>query len=63
MALLSCTVYANEVCHHTVHRAAAVLGLGCASVVHIPIDANRRMCPNALQSQIEKDKTEKKELC
>jgi aromatic-L-amino-acid decarboxylase len=43
-----CCIYASEACHHTVHRAAAVLGLGRASVVAIATDADGRMRPDSL---------------
>lgn len=35
--------------HYSIARAAGVLGLGSASVVRVPLDERRRMCPAALE--------------
>ncbi|MDH5354177.1 MAG: aminotransferase class V-fold PLP-dependent enzyme [Gammaproteobacteria bacterium] len=52
-------IYATEASHHTIHRAAAVLGLGRNSVVTIAADEMGRMCPMALRDQLSLDsKTE-----
>lgn len=53
---LSCRIYTTDACHHTVHRAAAVLGMGRNSVVTIASDEKGRMLPNALMKQLNKDK-------
>ena len=50
-----CRIYATSACHHTVHRAAAVLGMGRNSVVTIASDARGRMLPNALMKQLARD--------
>jgi aromatic-L-amino-acid decarboxylase len=51
-----CRIYASNASHHTIHRAAAVLGLGRKAVVGIPVDNQGRMCTKQLQEQIKKDK-------
>lgn len=51
-----CKIYATDQSHFTIHRSAAVLGMGRNSVVHIPVDSQLRLCPNALREQLEKDK-------
>ncbi len=48
-------IYASAACHHTIHRAAAVLGMGRASVIPIAVDAKGRMNPDALRKQIDID--------
>jgi aromatic-L-amino-acid/L-tryptophan decarboxylase len=45
---LPCRIYASADCHRTIHRAAAVLGLGRASVVAIDVDSSGRIKPEAL---------------
>lgn len=50
-----CRIYASSVSHHTIHRAAAVLGLGRQSVVTIESDAMGRMIPECLERQLAKD--------
>jgi aromatic-L-amino-acid/L-tryptophan decarboxylase len=52
---LSCRIYATDISHHTIHRAAAVLGLGRKSVISISSDDMGRMCPQALEAQLHKD--------
>ncbi len=49
-------IYASASSHHTIHRAAAVLGLGRRSVVAIPVDSRGRMSVEALRNQLLKDK-------
>jgi aromatic-L-amino-acid decarboxylase len=51
----ACRIYTTNACHHTVHRAAAVLGLGRDAVVNIASDAKGRMLPNALMKQLASD--------
>ncbi len=41
-----CAIYASEEAHHTIHRAAAVLGIGRAAVRAVPIDDRQRMRPD-----------------
>lgn len=50
-----CRIYATEASHHTIHRAAAVLGMGRSAVVHIKSDDLGRMCPEALYRQLLED--------
>ncbi|MCO6414553.1 MAG: aminotransferase class V-fold PLP-dependent enzyme [Thiogranum sp.] len=50
-----CRIYATEASHRTIHRAAAVLGLGRNAVVTIAADALGRMRPEALRQQLEQD--------
>jgi len=50
-----CVIYATEASHHTIHRAAAVLGIGRNSVVTIPSDETGRMIPDALAEQLHQD--------
>lgn len=52
----ACKIYATTQSHHTVHRSAAVLGMGRNSVVHIAVDNRMRMCPEALSKQLLEDK-------
>lgn len=50
-----CRLYVSSACHRTIHRAAAVLGMGRSAVVTIETDANGRMCPKALHQQLQHD--------
>ena len=50
-----CRIYASSACHRTIHRAAAVLGMGRATVVSIATDKNGRLCPKALRQQLQAD--------
>ena len=52
---LPCRIYATAASHHTIHRAAAVLGLGRNAVTTIDADAQGRMCPQALERQLQAD--------
>ena len=54
-----CKIYATEATHHTVNRAAAVLGLGRNSVSIVPADDMGRMQSQSLQQIIEADKKQK----
>lgn len=49
-------IYTSTQAHHTVHRAAAVLGLGRASVRAIPVDPLQRMDIAALRDALERDR-------
>lgn len=51
----ACAIYASAATHHTVRRAAAILGLGRSAVVTIASDGMDRMRPDALQRQLEAD--------
>jgi len=50
-----CRIYTTLACHHTVHRAAAVLGMGRESVAVVESDAMGRMLPEALMKQLAYD--------
>lgn len=50
-----CRIYASSASHRTIHRAAAVLGLGRNSVVTIESDAMGRMRPECLETQLFED--------
>jgi len=45
-------IYASAEVHHTIQRAAGVLGLGRAAVRAVPIDERQRMDPNALREML-----------
>jgi glutamate/tyrosine decarboxylase-like PLP-dependent enzyme len=48
-----CLIFASAAAHHTIHRAAAVLGMGRKSVVPIALDHAGRMMPADLRRQLE----------
>lgn len=48
-------IYASEETHHTVHRAAAVLGLGRSCVRPIPVDDQQQMRPGELAAALARD--------
>jgi len=49
-------VYITEHTHSHIEKAAVTLGIGRANVVCIPVDAQYRMRPDALQDQLNADK-------
>jgi len=49
---LPCRLYATQASHRTIHRAAAVLGMGRSAVITIASDEMGRMCPEALREQL-----------
>jgi aromatic-L-amino-acid decarboxylase len=51
-------IYASSACHRSIHRAAAVLGLGRNAVIGIPVDHTGDIEPRALRAQLQKDKKE-----
>ena len=53
-------IFATEASHHTIHRSAAVLGLGRNSVVTVDSDASGKMNPDSLASCLEKCRLEKR---
>lgn len=55
---LPCRIYATAECHHSVQRAAAVLGMGRASVCRIETDGQGRMSVEALRRQLTKDESQ-----
>jgi aromatic-L-amino-acid decarboxylase len=48
-------IYASALAHRTVHRSAAVLGIGRGAVVPIPVDADGRAREDELEAAIEAD--------
>ena len=48
-------IYCSGEAHHSIVRAADVAGLGTGSVRRLPIDAQRRMVPEALERTLEDD--------
>ncbi len=53
--LKPCRIYATASSHHTIHRSAAVLGLGRNAVVAIKEDGEGRMSATDLQRQLTSD--------
>ncbi|RRJ85180.1 pyridoxal phosphate-dependent decarboxylase family protein [Aestuariirhabdus litorea] len=51
-------LYASDQCHHTIQRAAGVLGLGRRSVRIIPSDGSGRMRVEALERALAEDRAE-----
>jgi aromatic-L-amino-acid decarboxylase len=50
-----CRIYASTYAHRTVHRAAAVLGLGRNAVVGIPVDRDGRIRLDELEAALARD--------
>lgn len=50
-----CRIYASSASHHTIHRSAAVLGMGRNSVTAIPTDKQGRLNLTALKQQLQAD--------
>jgi aromatic-L-amino-acid/L-tryptophan decarboxylase len=48
-------VYCSEHAHSSVDKGAITLGIGHQNVVHVPVDAEFRMRPEALKALIEED--------
>jgi len=57
-----CRIYATQASHHTIHRAAAVLGMGRRAVVTIASDEMGRMLPQALEQQLALDSEADEEI-
>jgi aromatic-L-amino-acid decarboxylase len=51
-------VYASEHAHSSVDKAVLTLGLGRENVVHVPVDADFRMRPDALADAVSSDRTQ-----
>lgn len=51
--LFPCRIFASDACHHTIQRAAAVLGMGRNAVQLIPTDTQGKMCVAALKTALE----------
>ena len=50
------TVYASADAHHSIHKAAALIGIGQANVREVPLDATFRMDVDALRERVEADR-------
>ena len=50
-----CRLYTSTACHRTIHRAAAVLGMGRSAVISIATDSNGQICLRALHQQLQED--------
>ena len=46
-------LFASEMCHSSIQKAAMVLGLGTSSVISVKADAQGKMCPEYLARSIE----------
>jgi aromatic-L-amino-acid decarboxylase len=53
-----CLVYASSEAHHTIRRAAGVLGIGRNNVITVDTDAAGRIDPRALAQRIRLDKAD-----
>jgi aromatic-L-amino-acid/L-tryptophan decarboxylase len=51
-------VYASEQVHSSIDKAAITLGLGASNVVHVPVDREWRMRPDALADAIRSDRAQ-----
>jgi len=49
-------VYCSEQAHSSVDKGAITLGIGHENVVHVPVDEEFRMRPDALRARIEEDR-------
>ncbi|MBK5268386.1 MAG: aminotransferase class V-fold PLP-dependent enzyme [Acidimicrobiia bacterium] len=49
-------IYTSSEAHHTVQRAAGVLGLGRSAIRFVPIDERQRMRPDALEQMMRDDR-------
>nr|MDQ2960145.1 pyridoxal-dependent decarboxylase [Candidatus Dormibacteraeota bacterium] len=58
MSGVRAAVYTSRDAHHSVVRAAEVLGIGSNCVRSIAVDARRRMIPEALAAAISRDRDE-----
>jgi aromatic-L-amino-acid decarboxylase len=48
-------IYASTAAHRTIHRSAAVLGLGRGGVVEVPVDPDGRMVTDELEAALARD--------
>ena len=51
-ALARPVVLCSQVAHFSIHRACAALGLGEAAAIPVPVDADHRMIPEALETAL-----------
>ena len=50
------TVYCSDEAHYSIERAAEILGIGSENVRSLPIDADRRLVPEAVDAAIRADR-------
>jgi len=50
-----CSVYASAEAHMSIDKAVALLGIGCHNLCAVPVDADFRMRPDALEAAISAD--------
>ncbi len=50
------TIYASEQCHYSIEKSADILGLGRENLRKIPTDEGFHIIPEALRSEIERDR-------
>ena len=50
------TLYCSEEAHYSIERAAELLGIGSGNVRALPIDADRRLVPEAVEAAIRADR-------
>jgi len=53
---VSPTIYCSDEAHYSIERAAELLGIGSSNVRSLPIDANRRLVPEAVEAAIRDDR-------
>ncbi len=47
-------IFASHLCHNSIQKSAMILGLGTEGVIPIATDSRCRMCPDALQTAIQR---------
>ena len=55
---IRCRIYASAEVHHTVFRAAGILGIGRRNVVQVPVDDHMRILLSALEEALDRDARE-----
>ena len=53
---VSPTIYCSDEAHYSIERAAELLGIGSSNVRSLPIDADRRLVPEAVEAAIRADR-------
>ena len=54
---VSATIYCSDEAHYSIERAAEILGIGSDNVRSLPIDADRRLVPDAVAEAIRADRS------